>query len=263
MNSVNGAVRWPKISIVTPSFNQAGYIETTMKSVLDQGYPNLEYIVMDGGSTDGSAGIIESYSDQLAYWVSEPDDGQTDALARGFGLATGEIMGWLCSDDLLEPGALFEVAQTFSRNPGWQVVYGDGLWIDAGGTPIRAQKEIGFSRFVFMYDYNYLPQPSTFWRRGLYEKVGGIDPSFDLAMDADLWARFAEHTKPRHVPRRWSQMRRYPEQKNSRMRDRSDVEDARIRARYLPDEPGLVRRSKWALAKGVRVSKRLVRGAYW
>lgn len=254
---------WPRISIVTPSFNQAGYIGETMESVLGQGYPNLEYIVVDGGSTDGSADVIARYSDRLAYWTSEPDDGQTDALAKGFRRATGGIMGWLCSDDLLEPGSLFEVAETFARNPAWQVVYGDGLWIDAAGGPLRPQKEIPFNRFVFLYDYNYLPQPSTFWRRGLYERVGGLDPSFDLAMDADLWARFAEHTEPRHVARPWSRMRRYPEQKNSRMRDLSDVEDARIRARYLPDEPAWLRRPKRTLAKGLRVSMRLARGAYW
>ncbi len=254
---------YPKISVVTPSFNQAGYLETTMKSVLDQGYPNLEYIVMDGGSTDGSREVLERYSDRLAYWVSEPDGGQTEALARGFGLATGGIMGWLCSDDLLEPGSLFEVAQTFVDNPDWQVVYGDARWIDAEGRPIRWQKEIDFDRFLFMYTYNYLPQPSTFWRSGLYERVGGLDPAFDLAMDADLWARFAEHAGIHHVPRPWSQMRRYPEQKNSKMRAESNVEDDRIRARYLPDESPLTRRSKRALARGLRAARRLRRGAYW
>lgn len=254
---------WPRVSLVTPSFNQVRYIEETMRSVLDQGYPNLEYIVMDGGSTDGSVEVIRRHSDRLAHWVSEPDDGQTDALARGFRRATGEIMGWLCSDDLLEPGSLFEVARAFSENPGWQVIYGDGTWIDADGRPLRRQKEIPFNRFVFMYDYNYLPQPSTFWRRGIYERVGGLDTSFDLAMDADLWARFAEHAEIHHVPRAWSRMRRYAEQKNSRMRDRSNREDARIRARYLPEEPAWRRRSKRVAAKGLRVATRLRRGAYW
>jgi glycosyltransferase involved in cell wall biosynthesis len=259
----NRTTRWPKISLVTPSFNQVRYVEETMRSVLDQGYPNLEYIVMDGGSTDGSADVIGRYSDRLAHWVSEPDDGQTDALIRGFRRATGEIMGWLCSDDILEPGSLFEVARAFTENPDWQVLYGDASWIDAEGRPLRRQKEIDFSRFVFMYDYNYLPQPSTFWRRGIYEKVGGLDPSFDLAMDADLWARFAEHADIHHVPRSWSRMRRYAEQKNSRLRDQSNHEDALIRARYLPEEPPWRRRSKRAFAKGIRVATRLRRGAYW
>jgi glycosyltransferase involved in cell wall biosynthesis len=263
VNGTADSVKWPKISIVTPSFNQAGYIEETIKCVLDQHYPNLEYIIMDGGSTDGSAEIIERYADRLAYWTSEPDGGQTDALAKGFARAKGDIMGWLCSDDLLEPQALFEVAETFMLNPDWQVVYGDSQWIDGKGSLIRPIKEIDFNRFVWMYDYNFLPQPSTFWRRGIYERVGGIDPRFNLAMDADLWARFAEHTALHHVPRRWSSQRYYEGQKNLRMREDSDREDALIRSRYLPKESVGNHRGKRIAAKGLRVVLRLARGAYW
>lgn len=258
----NDAGRWPRISIVTPSFNQARYVDRTIRSVLDQGYPNLEYIIIDGGSDDGSAEIIESYSDRLAHWVSEPDEGQTDALAKGFGRATGEIMGWLCSDDLHEPHTLHEVATNFLENPARQAVYGDSLWIDAEDHPIRPKKEIGFNRFIWMYDYNYLPQPSTFWRRGIYERVGGLNPDFDLAMDADLWARFAEVADLHHVPRPWSRMRFYPEQKNLRLRERSDREDALIRSRYLPEESPHSRRLKRTAAKGLRVALKLSRGAY-
>lgn len=256
-------VEWPKISVVTPSFNQARYIESTIKSVLDQGYPNLEYIIIDGGSNDGSAEIIERYSDQLAYWVSEPDEGQTDALVKGFGRATGEILCWLCSDDLYEPKTLCEMAEVFVRNPQWQVVYGDSLWIDANDNFIRPKKEIGFNRFVWMYDHNYLPQPSTFWRRRIYEEVGGLDTRLDLTMDADLWIRFAEHTDLHHVPRVWSRMRYYPEQKNLRLRDQSDIEDVLIRDRYLQNEPLWSRRLKKGIAKGLRTGLKLARGAYW
>lgn len=218
---------------------------------------------MDGGSDDGSAKIIERYSEHLAYWTSQPDGGQTDALAKGFDRATGDIQGWLCSDDLHEPHTLWEIAETFTRKPEWQVVYGDSHWIDGEDKPISSKKEIAFNRFIWMYDYNYLPQPSTFWRRGLYEKVGGLNPSFNLAMDADLWARFAEHAGLHHVPSLWSRMRYYPEQKNLRLRDRSDEEDAAIRARYLPDEPRWTQRSKKTLAKAMRVGLKLSRGAYW
>lgn len=248
---------------MTPSFNQAEYLEKTILSVLDQGYPNLEYIVMDGGSSDGSAEIIERYSEHLEYWTSQPDGGQTDALAKGFERTTGDIQGWLCSDDLHEPYTLREVAETFARNPGWQVVYGDSHWIDDRDNPIGPKKEIAFNRFIWMYDYNYLPQPSTFWRRGLYEEVGGLDPGYNLAMDADLWARFAERARLHHVPRPWSRMRYYPEQKNLRLRDRSNEEDAAIRARYLPDEPRWKRRSKGLAAKALRVGLKLSRSAYW
>jgi glycosyltransferase involved in cell wall biosynthesis len=260
--SANSGV-WPKISVVTPSFDQGQYIEATIRSVLEQGYPNLEYIIVDGGSTDGTVEIIEKYSEHLAYWVSEPDEGQTDALIKGFDRASGDILCWLCSDDLFEPGTLREVAEVFVRHPDWQVVYGDSLWIDASGRTIRPKKEIGFNRFIWMYDHNYLPQPSTFWRRGIYEKVGGLDARMKLAMDADLWIRFAELTTPRHVRRVWSRMRYYPEQKNVRLRAASDEEDALIRSRYLPDEYPWSRRLKWFPAKALRVALKLARGAYW
>ena len=128
--------------MVTPSFNQGQYIEATIKSVLDQGYPNLEYIIMDGGSTDGTVEILEKYSDQLTYWVSEPDEGQTDALIKGFDRASGDILCWLCSDDLFEARTLQEVAETFVEHPDWEVVYGDSFWIDADGRPIRFKREI-------------------------------------------------------------------------------------------------------------------------
>ena len=166
MNSNNGV--WPKISVVTPSFNQGQYIEATIRSVLEQDYPNLEYIIIDGGSTDGTVEIIEKYSEHLAYWVSEPDEGQTDALIKGFDRASGDILCWLCSDDLFESRTLHEVAEIFTEHPDWQVVYGDSFWIDADSRPIRFKKEIDFNRFIWMYDHNYLPQPSTFWRRGIY-----------------------------------------------------------------------------------------------
>ncbi len=261
MNS--SLTRWPRITVVTPSFNQGQYIEATIRSVLDQEYPNLEYIIIDGGSTDATVAVIEKYSEHLSYWVSEPDEGQTDALIKGFDRSTGEIMCWLCSDDLFELKTLQEVAELFLEHPDWQVVYGDSFWIDADSRPIRFKKEIGFNRFIWMYDHNYLPQPSTFWRREIYDRVGGLDPRMKLAMDGDLWARFSEHTTLHHVPHAWSRMRYYPEQKNLRLRSISDEEDALIRSRYLPDEPPWQRRLKWFAAKSLRVSLKLARGAYW
>lgn len=252
----------PRISVVTPSLNQAEYLEATIKSVLGQGYPNLEYIIIDGGSTDGSVEIIERYAEHLAYWASEPDDGQTYAIIKGFERSTGEIMAWLNSDDLYEPGALFGVAEVFARNSGWQAIYGDSYWVDATGQPIRPKKEMSFNRFIWLYDHNYIPQPSTFWRRGIYERVGGLDPQWDLVMDADLWIRFAEHTRPRHVPRLLSRMRYYPEQKNRRLRDKSDVEGARIRERYLAPQPAWSRRMKRIAAKVLRAAFKIVRKAY-
>jgi len=256
-------MKWPRITVVTPSYNQARFLESTLRSVHDQRYPNLEHIVIDGGSTDGSVEIIRKFEDRLAYWVSEPDKGQTDALIKGFSRATGEILAWLNSDDLYEPWTLWEVAEFFTRHPEVQFVYGDALWIDTEGRILQPKKEIPFNRFIWLYDYNYIPQPSAFWRRELYEAVGGLDPRFDLAMDADLWIRFADRTRPVHVRRIWSRMRLYPEQKNQRLRAVSDQEDEIIRRRYLPDEPVWQRRLKKVLAKGIRVGWKLFRGCYW
>jgi len=256
-------MKWPKITVITPSYNQARFLEATLRSVHDQGYPNLEHIVIDGGSTDGSVEIIRKFEDRLAYWVSEPDKGQTDALIKGFSRATGQILAWLNSDDLYEPRTLWDVAEFFTRHPDVQFVYGDALWIDTEGRILKPKKEIPFNRFIWLYDYNYIPQPSAFWRRELYEVVGGLDPRFDLAMDADLWIRFAERTRPVHVRRIWSRMRLYPEQKNQRLRAISDNEDEIIRSRYLPKEPSWQRRVKKNLAKGLRVGWKLLGGCYW
>jgi glycosyltransferase involved in cell wall biosynthesis len=254
----------PRISVVTCSFNQAQYLEATIKSVLDQKYPNLEYIIIDGGSEDGSVEIIKKYSERLAYWVSEPDKGQTDALIKGFERASGEILAWLCSDDLYEPYTLHEVANAFLQNPQWRVVYGDSVWIDSDNHFIRPKKEIGFNRFIWLYEgSNYIPQPSTFWRREVYDQVGGLHARWEHAMDADLWIRFAEVTHLHHVPRRWSRMRDYPEQKNRQWRKEANAEGALILGRYLPEEPRWKRRLKYIVAKSLRVAAKVARGAYW
>lgn len=256
-------MKWPKITVVTPSYNQARFLEATLRSIHDQRYPNLEHIVIDGGSTDESVEIIRKFEDRLAYWVSEPDQGQTDALIKGFSRATGDILAWLNSDDLYEPQTLWEVAEFFTAHPEVQFVYGDALWIDVEGRVLKPKKEIPFNRFIWLYDYNYIPQPSAFWRRELYEEVGGLDRQFDLAMDADLWIRFAEKTKPVHVRRIWSRMRLYPEQKNQRLRAISNQEDETIRKRYLPNEAAWRRRLKKLVAKSMRVGWKLVLGCYW
>lgn len=253
----------PTISVVTPSFNQARFLERTLKSVLDQRYPQLEYIVVDGGSTDGSTDIIRRYGTQLAYWVSEADGGQTDALIKGFAKATGDILCWLNSDDLFEPWTLREVADFFVENSHVRAVYGDAVWIDEADRPIRPKKEHAYSRFIWMHDHNYIPQPSTFWSSTLYRQVGGLDRQYNLAMDADLWIRFAEVTRLEHVRRVWSRMRFHPAQKMQRLRALAGEEDYRIRRRYVGDQPAYTRRAKKAVAKGWRVTRKLVTGCYW
>src|SRR5258708_4479993 len=158
-------MRYPKITVVTCSYNQGKFLEAAILSVIDQGYPNLEYIIMDGASKDESVEIIRKYEDQLAYWVSEPDKGQSDALANGFARATGDIFCWLCSDDLLEPGSLNEAGRLFAEDPNLEIAFGDTIFIDEKGAVTRKYKTVPFNRWLLLNTANYIPQPSTFWTR--------------------------------------------------------------------------------------------------
>jgi glycosyltransferase involved in cell wall biosynthesis len=252
----------PSISLVTCSFQQARYLEATIQSVLAQQYPRLEYAVIDGESTDGSVDVIRRYQSLLADWVSEPDQGQTDALIKGFERTTGEIMGWLCSDDLLLPGALQAVGEFFARNPRIMAVYGDALWIDGDGRYLRPKREIPFNRFVFLHDHNYIPQPSMFWRRSLYREVGGLDRAFNLAMDGDLWDRFAQRGTIDHVPRYLSCMRCYPEQKTRALRPQAEAENAALRIRRLGTTGEYFQPLLFPCAKALRVAIKAFSGSY-
>jgi len=252
----------PKISLVTCSYQQGRFLNATIRSVLEQNYPALEYIVMDGGSTDESLAVIQRHAPNLAYWVSEADRGQTDALAKGFERCTGDLMGWLCSDDLLLPGALETVGQFFVQNPTVDCVFGDAIWIDAVGSPIRPKKEMSWNRTVFLFDHNYLAQPSVFWRRSLYEKVGGLNRQWNLAMDSDLWLRFAQHTRPQHLAEYLSCMRYYPEQKTRSLKPAGRKEDEALRQREAPVLSRLPRAPTRALARVARIVIKGLHGGY-
>lgn len=251
----------PGISIVTCSYQQQRFLDAAMRSVLEQRYVDLEYIVIDGGSTDGSQAVIERHADRLHYWVSEPDSGQTDALIKGFRRSTATLQGWLCSDDLLLPGALDKVCQYFADHPDVDAVYGDSLWIDAAGHYLRPKKEMAFNRFTFLFDHNYISQPSMFWRRSLYEKVGGLDDRFNLAMDADLWERFSRHTRIAHMSAYLSCMRYYPQQKTRAMRPRSMQE-----VKVISRRASLAARILWpilhASARVHRILMKTLAGGY-
>lgn len=190
---------YPRISIVTPVFNQAQYIEETVQSVLGQHYPNLEYIIIDGGSTDGTVDIIKKYEPQLAYWVSEPDNGMYDALQKGFDHCTGEIMGWLNADDLYFPRALFAVAEAFRTHEKANWITSHHTVIDKDGTIIYNKPSIQYSKYYFYlpsnnWQGNEIGQESTFWRRSLWNIAGAkIDTSLRLAGDFELWIRFFQY----------------------------------------------------------------------
>ena len=196
---------FPKISIVTPSFNSKGLIADTINSVLGQNYPNLEYIIIDGGSTDGTAQVIEQHANQLSYWHSKKDAGQYDAINQGFAKSTGEIMCWLNSDDMLLPKSLFVVAEVFEqlKEVQWVSSLQPASW-DASGHLVEVRTLPGFSKQAFL-DGLYLPttakkgywmqQESTFWRRALWEKAGSSIPDYNLAGEFALWCKFYEYAE--------------------------------------------------------------------
>jgi glycosyltransferase involved in cell wall biosynthesis len=196
---------FPKISLVTPSFNQAEFIEATIQSILSQGYPNLEYIIIDGGSTDGSVEIIKKYEKHLHFWCSESDAGQYDAINKGFAHSTGEIMAWLNSDDMYFSWTLKTVASIMSELPEveWLTTLSPAYW-DWHGFCYGIGSIAGYSRKAYLDGFHlpghnktylgWIQQESTFWKRNLWQKVGGsIATEFSLAGDFDLWSRFYSH----------------------------------------------------------------------
>lgn len=198
---------WPKISVITPSYNQAQYIEETIRSVLLQGYPNLEYIIIDGGSRDGSVEIIKKYEPWLAYWVSEPDHGQSHAINKGFLRATGEWLGWLNSDDLYLPYTLSQIGYTATKNPGIAWIVGGLIYSDSQlheltqvAPSVRADNSKRHPNYIVgswldflctRHSGTFLPQPSSFWTRTAWQKAGPLDENFHYAMDHEYYGRLA------------------------------------------------------------------------
>jgi glycosyltransferase involved in cell wall biosynthesis len=188
---------WPRISLVTPVFNSAKYIEQTIQSVLSQNYPNLEYIIVDGGSTDGTIDIIRQYQDRLTSWISEPDNGMYDALNKGFARTTGEIMGWISATDQYHVGGLAVVGSVFRDLPQVEWITGRATGFSEAGMTTVVLDIPHWSRFRFLAGANrYIQQESTFWRRSLWQLAGSrVDDSRRYAADFELWVRFFRHAQ--------------------------------------------------------------------
>jgi glycosyltransferase involved in cell wall biosynthesis len=223
----------PRISIVTPSYNQCRFIEATIQSVLNQDYPNIEYIVIDGGSTDASVEIIRRYENKLAYWVSEKDGGAADAIAKGFRHSTGDILAYLNSDDLYLPGTLRAVADAFQHGRS-DVVYGNTRWIDAVGNPIGERRQTPFTAAGYLYGGFDLQQPAVFWSRQAYEKSGGIDPTYLFTFDTEMFVRFVNQgCRFTHVRKFFASFRIHERSKSSTEADRCERELERLRSHHL------------------------------
>ncbi len=219
------------VSIITPSFNQARYLEQTIQSVLGQDYPHIEYIVVDGASTDGSVEIIKKYADlesdglpsevqkqasvphKIDWWLSEKDSGQAEAINKGLARATGEIVAWLNSDDYYLPGAVSAAVKVFEENPDVMLVYGNMLAVDDRGNPFNTltYKQLSLQDLLC---FQIIGQPAVFFRRSILEKTGFLDSTFHFLLDHHLWIRIAQHGKILHVSQTWAAARFHAEAKN-------------------------------------------------
>lgn len=219
------AVHWPKITLVTPSFNQGAFLEETILSVLMQGYPNLEYIVIDGGSTDNSVEVIRKYEASLAMWLSESDQGQADAINKGIALSTGDLLCWLNSDDILYPGALFQVASQFINHPEIDLVYGD---VDFGVSISRVNRRICGQPFSFLRMFRRLevpiPQQGSVWRRSAFFQVGGLLKKWQVVLDRDLFIRLADQCNLLYLPETLGLFRDHKDSKSSSLKSKWIVE---------------------------------------
>lgn len=226
----------PLVTVVTPSFNQAKYLEQTILSVLNQDYPNIEFIVFDGGSTDGSVEILQKYSSRLSYWKSEKDEGQSDAINKGWQMARGEICSYLNSDDLLAPGAVRKIVEAFQANPEAGIIFGDYEFIGPENNVVEEGKgrPCNHRTLLIHGQMPYIVQPSSFYRTSLIRQIGYLDKSLRLSMDYDLLLKLTRIAPAHYTPYTISQFRVYPDTKSYTLADKHWKETLKIKFRYNP-----------------------------
>jgi glycosyltransferase involved in cell wall biosynthesis len=227
----------PSLSIVIPSYNQGAFIERTIKSIVEQDYPALQLILMDGGSSDSTMEIVERYREHFTIVRHEKDDGQADAIARGFAMCTGDIMTWLNSDDTYLPGTLRRVGEYFREHPRAQFVYGDYQLIDADDSLIVEKRQPDFDLGVVKYAFLTVPQMSAFWRRELYLQSGGVDPSLRFAMDYDLFVKLGALSPAVHLSFPVGRFRIHPASKTTNLEKVRQREDRLVQDRYCRHSP--------------------------
>ncbi len=228
----------PLVSIITPSYNQAAFLEHTLNSVFLQTYPNLEYLVVDGASTDGSVEIIRRNAGRLAYWVSEKDQGQAEAINKGFQRARGEIIAWLNSDDIYLPGAITQAVHALQTHPQAGLVFGDAITMDAQGRPLN-QLSFGDWGLDELMRFRIICQPAVFMRRSVLEKAGYLDRSFHFLLDHHLWIRMASAAPVQHIPEIWAAARHHAQAKNVAQAAGFGQEARRILS-WMYDQPQLL-----------------------
>ncbi|HVP21128.1 MAG TPA: glycosyltransferase family 2 protein [Anaerolineaceae bacterium] len=244
---------FPLFTVVTPSYNQAQFLEQTMLSVLNQDYPNLEYIVVDGASSDGSQEIIRKYADRLAWWVSEKDHGQGEAINKGFASAAGEFIAWLNSDDVYQPGALSAAAEALQAHPEAAFVYSDVLAIDGENRVLNLMHYGNWSLDDLM-TFHIIGQPGVFMRRSVLEKAGFLDPNYHYVLDVHLWLRMAQIAPIVHIPGILAAGRFHTLAKNIAAAPRFGEESLKL-VTWMQSQPGLAERYE-------RNKRRIWAGAY-
>jgi glycosyltransferase involved in cell wall biosynthesis len=230
-------MKFPRISIIMPSFNQGMFLEEAILSILDQHYPSLEFMILDARSTDNSRAIIERYASYLAYWQSEPDQGQSDAITQGFARATGDLLGWVNSDDALLPGSLLAIARAWQENPTGGLFGGNYILVDKSGRITRCKRHPANAGWFAKHGIFAFNPPGSFFKRRDYEAVGGLRTDLHYVMDNDLYLRMiARGTHYIYVDRYLSVFRQHESQKPTVFRQEAQAEMSRWQRELLPVE---------------------------